>query len=431
MFGGLWRHPSFLKLWAGQTVSLFGSRITSIALPLAAWTILGAGPVEVGILGASNSAAFLLVGLFAGVWADRLRRRPILLAADIGRALLLLVIPAAAVTGLLRIELLYVVAAVVGVLTVFFEVAYQPFLTTLVGGDHLVEGNSKLEVSRSAADVLGTGIAGVLVHLLTAPIAIFVDAMSFLVSAAFLGIIGEREVLPERIDRRSIWSEIGEGLSAVVRSPILRPLAFGTAVASLFYSAVSALYVLYLTRDLRMEAAILGLVFGLGSLGDLFGAIWAERLAVRVGLGPTIIAGILTLGLGVLLLPIAVGPAALVVATQIAAWLLIGFGAMIYNVNAVSLRIGITPPRLQGRVNASVRFMIWGSMPLGAILGGLIGERIGLQAMLLLAGAGLLGSAGLLMASPLHRLRVAPTPSDDTPGLEGRGRESTATATLP
>src|SRR5438105_11611746 len=184
--GGLWRHPEFVKLWTGQTISRFGSEISQLAIPLAAALVLDASPAQMGLLSAFEFAPFLLLSLFAGVWVDRVRRRPVLIVADIGRAVILGSIPVAAVLGVLRIEQLYVVGLLTGVLTVFFDVAYQAYLPVLVSREHLVEGNSKLEVSRSVAQILGPGVAGALVQIITAPFAVAIDAASFIASALCL-----------------------------------------------------------------------------------------------------------------------------------------------------------------------------------------------------------------------------------------------------
>src|SRR5437867_8121574 len=225
-FSGLWQHPDFLKLWAGQTVSLLGSSVTGLALPLAAVLVLNATPAQMGIMRAAQYLPFLLLGLFAGVWVDRLRRRPVLILADAGRALLVGSIPVAALLGVLRIDVLYVVALLVGVLTVFFDVAYLAYVPSLVPRDSLTEGNSKLEVSRSFAGMAGPALAGALVQLVTAPVALVVDAASFLVSAASLSLIRTPEPKPAALAHgRSIWRDAGEGLRIVGGHPVLRTLA--------------------------------------------------------------------------------------------------------------------------------------------------------------------------------------------------------------
>lgn len=283
---GLWRHPDFLKLWAGQTVSLVGSQITLLALPLVAALVLRATPLQMGILTAALATPALLFGLPAGAWIDRLPRRPILVDADLGRFALLGAIPLAYLMGILRLELLYVVAFLIGTFTLLFDVAYQSFLPSLLAREELVEGNSKLEMSRSAANLVGLGLAGVLVQLVTAPVAIAVDACSFLVSALTLGFVRAQEPHPSARDKsKRIWSEIGEGLRLVFGAPTLRALTGSRATLTFFNSMLEAVFVLYLVRQIGIAPALLGLIWTVGSLGFLVGAALAGRVTRRIGSG--------------------------------------------------------------------------------------------------------------------------------------------------
>lgn len=410
-FTGLWRHPDFLKLWAGETISLLGSQITLLALPLTAVLALHANAVQMGLLSAVQMSPFLLVGLFAGVWVDRLRRRPVLIAADIGRFVLLLVIPAAARLGMLHMEELYLIAFLVGTLTVFFDVAYQSFLPTLVGRESLVEGNSKLEVSESGARVAGPSLAGTLVGLVTAPLAIAADALSFLVSALFLGWIHNSEAEPTAAEPgQGLWRQIGEGLGFVLGQPLLRAITATTTTGNLFQSMVTAIFVLYATRNLGIGPGLLGLIYGGGNIGFLLGAFFVGHIAARIGVGTTLAGAVLLMGLAVLLIPLASGPLFAVVAVLIAARAVLGFGSTLYNVNQVSLRQAITPDRLQGRMNASVRFMTWGVMPLGSLAGGALGTVLGLRATLLIAALGGLLAVLWLWFSPVRTLKEQPVP---------------------
>ena len=409
---GLRRHPAFLRLWAGQTLSLVGSQITGLALPLTAALTLEATPTQMGVLNAANTLPFLLVGLFAGVWVDRLRRRPILVAADIGRALLLALVPALAFAGLLRIEALYAIALLAGICTVFFDVAYQSYLPALVSRQALVEGNSKLELSRSAVQLAGPGLAGGLVTWLTAPIAIAVDAASYLLSAVFLIAIRTPEpALAPPATRRNVWREIREGLAVVLGHPILRSIAGCTGTSNLFSSVFFAVFLLYATRDLALSPATLGFIFGVGSAGVLVGAALAARAARWLGFAGALICSILLAALGLLaqalagsLLPLS---QTAVIAALIAGQVLTSVGLPLYTVNPVSLRQAITPDHLLGRMNASVRFMIWGTMPIGALIGGLLGERIGLQPTLLLAATGGFLSLLWLLLTPVRHIHNA------------------------
>jgi MFS family permease len=406
----LWRHANFLRLWAGQTISQFGSQITLLALPLTAALTLHATPAEMGILSATETAPFLLVGLFAGVWVDRLRRRPILLVADCARGVLLLAIPLAALLDALTIGLLYAVAFLVGILTVFFDVAYQSFLPALVGRAQLVEGNSKLEVSRSAAQIAGPGIAGGLVQLITAPMAIVVDATSFLVSALFLAFVRAPEAVPApRAAHETVWKAIGEGLHVVVRNPLLRAIAGSTATSNLGGNIAQAVFILYITRPLGLGAGVIGLVYATGSVGFLGGALVAGRLARRFGLGPAIVISIAVSAVGALLIPVAQRPAVFAVPLLIAAQFISGGCGTIYNINQVSLRQAITPDHLLGRMNATMRFIVWGTLPVGALIGGVLGGIIGLRPTLIVGVIIQSGAFLWVFFSPVRALREQPT----------------------
>ena len=408
----LWNHGDFLRLWAGQTVSQFGTQITVLALPLLAAVMLEASPFEMGLLGAAEMAPFLLIGLPAGVWVDRLPRRPLLIGGDVGRALVLASIPIAHLVGLLTIWQLYVVAFVVGTLTVFFDVAYMAYLPALVNREQLIEGNSKMETSRAAAEVAGPGIAGVLIQALTAPVAIAFDAASFLCSALVLGLIRRREppatLAPGGV-RPALLAEMREGLRFVLTHPLLRPIAFATGTINLFRSAIGALYVLFAVRDLGLDAATLGFVLAAGNAGFLFGAVLAGRAASSLGLGATIVGAAMLTGLGGLLLPFATP--AFAVPVLIASGLLVGLGNPLYNVNQVSLRQAITPDRLQGRMNATMRFVVWGTMPIGYLTGGVAGEWLGLRTAIALLAVGAALAFLWLLFSPVRSLREHPAPA--------------------
>src|SRR4051794_28020672 len=316
---GLWHHPDFLKLWVGESISLVGSQITSLALPLVVVVVLDAGPLQMGALGAAQYAPFLLFGLIAGVWLDRVRRRPILVWTDIGRAALLASIPISAALGLLRIDQLYVVAFGTGVLTVFFDVAYHAFLPSLVRREELVEGNSKLELSRSVAQIAGPGLGGGLVQFLTAPVAVAVDSVSYLSSALSLALIRTPEAPPESRETRSVRAEIAEGVRLVLGNPVLRANAGCTGTWNLFSSAIQAVFILYATHDLGLAPATLGVVLAASGPGALLGALVASWSARRLGVGPTIIFGAIVGGLGTLLVAFA-GQLPATVALVIAGW---------------------------------------------------------------------------------------------------------------
>lgn len=414
---GLWRHPEFLKLWAGQTVSAFGTLVSGVALPLTAVLVLEASAFEMGLLKAAALVPGFLVGLLAGVWVDRLLRRPIMIGADLGRAALFGSVPVAAALGLLRIEQLYLVAFLAGVLTVFFDVAYQAFLPSLVRREDLVEGNSKLNASASVAEVAGFGLGGAMVQVLTAPIAVLADAISFLISALSLGLIRTPEPPPERVaGRPSAAREIGEGLRLVWDDPYLRPIAGAAVTHSFFQYLLGAGYILYVTRELEIEPLVQGLLYAIGGASSFFGAVIAGRVAERWGLGRTLFIGLLVSGVGNLFVPLASG-SGLVVLTFLILAQIVGDGAeTAYTVNQVSLRQAITPDRLQGRMNASIRFVGWGAMLVGTLLGGVLGEVIGLRSTLFIGAGGTLLTALWVLLSPLRTLHAAPGPVSEASG---------------
>ncbi len=413
-FDGLWRQPDFLKLWAGETVSLFGSQITLLALPLTAVLVLKASPSQMGLLTALEFLPFLVLSLFAGVWVDRLRRRPILVLADIGRSILLGSVPIVYFLNMLSIEYLYVVGLLTGVMTVFFDVAYQSYLPALVDRNQLVEGNGKLEVSRSVAQIAGPGIAGTLVQVISAPFAIVIDAISFLFSAFFIGLIHKPEPVEVKSAdyKKNIWKEIGEGLGVVFGNRLLRSIAGCTGTGNLFGNISQAVLTLYLVNELKLEPAVIGLIFGVGSVGALVGAFLAGWAAQRFGLGPTII-GSAALWFAGFLLPLASGSFWVAVPLLVAWMFMFSIAGTVYNINQVSLRQAITPHRLQGRMNASMRFLVWGTMPIGSVIGGFLGEIIGLRPTLWVGAVG--GSLAFLWVffSPVRHLREQPAPADD------------------
>lgn len=407
---GVWRNSDFMKFWGGQSISLFGSQVTNLALPLTAALTLQATPMQMGVLVAIQYAPFLLFGLFVGVWVDRLRRRPILMLANTGRGLLLGLIPVAALLGVLHIWQLYVVGFLVGVLTVFFDVAYQSYVPTLVGRPHLVEANSKVQISASTAALAGPSVGGLLVQWLSAPLAIALDAASFFVSAVFLSLIRKQEAgPPPGSERRSIWKEMGEGMRAVAAEPVLRAIVAGTATSNFFINMQISVRMLYVTRDLQMEPATLGFIFAAGSVGSLTAAFFAKRISRVAGVGPTIIGTQFLVGVSALVLPLTSGGFWFLIVTITASMMLWGFSMMTFDINQVSFRQAVIPDRLQGRMNASIRFVTWGVAPTGALLGGALGEVIGLRMTLLLGGVGVLFATLWTFFSPTRNLRQIPT----------------------
>jgi MFS family permease len=403
----LWAHRDFRQLWAGDTLSQFGASIGQFAIPALAVTQLAATPFQVGALSAAETAAFLLVGLPAGVWVDRLRRRPLMLRADLCRFLLLLTIPVAWWLHALTIAQLIVVALLVGLLTVFFDVAYQSYLPSLVGREHIVEGNAKLQISQSAAQVSGPALAGLLVQFIGAATSVLGTALGFLSSALFLLRIRAAEPDPVRSERRSMRSEIAEGLRFVLHQPTLRAITFCTGTSNLFSSISGAAMLLFLIRQLGLSTGLAGLLMTAGGVGALLGGLTATWWSRTFGQARTIWLSLLVIVPFEILMPLSQPGWA--VSLFAVASLAFGFGAVVYNVAQVSYRQAICPDHLLGRMNASVRFIVWGTMPIGGLIGG------GLATWLTPRGALWIGTIGgalavlWLLASPLRTMRDLPT----------------------
>lgn len=405
--GGLWRHPDFMRLWTAQTISQFGSQITFLALPLAAILVLKASAFEVAVLGVLEWTPWLLFSLPAGAWVDRLRRRPVLVAADVGRAFALLSVPAAYAADVLTLGQLYAVGFLTGTLTVFFDVAYQSYLPSLVERRQLADANSKLEISRSGAQLAGPGFAGALVDLVTAPVAILGDAISFLLSALFLGTIRRGEEPVERpIERTRLRVEILEGLRYVLGHPYLRPSMVYVAIFNFFGTVLFSIFLVYAVRRLHLSPAVIGVVFAIGNVGFLAGAVLAPRVSRRLGAGPTLILSAFFGGAALLLIPAA--PPSEPIPFLVAEGLIAGFAVVLYNVVAISLFQATTPDRLLGRMNASRRFVVWGVIPLGGLAGGALASAIGLRETLWVGAAGAALSFVPLLFSPLRSLAEIP-----------------------
>jgi MFS family permease len=415
----LLRHPDFLKLWTAETISVFGSSITQLALPLIAATTLEVSPLEFGLLTTIEFLPFILFSLPAGVWVDRLRRRPILIAGDIGRAIALISIPVAFYFDALTIWQLYVVGFSTGILTVFFDVAYQSYLPSVVERDQLVDGNSKLEITRSAAQILGPGIAGVLIGLLKAPFAMLLDAVSFAVSAVFLAWIRRPEPPVAAHDeaahgpKPSMRTEMAAGLRYVTGHRWLRSIAATTGTSNFFGNVGGAILILYLTRERGLGAEAIGFAFSVGSVGVLVAALVTNRITGRVGVGPMLVA--MAIGFSVSGLPVAFAPDEVIWYAVAASGFLAGFCGVGWNINQVSLRQAITPPRMQGRMNATMRFIVWGTMPIGAIVGGILGSTIGLQATIVVGAlGGLVAFIPVTLSSVRHIVRMPDQVDDQT-----------------
>jgi MFS family permease len=403
---GLSRHPDFLKLWTGQSVSLFGSLLTRFALPLLAALVLRAGPAQMALLAAAEVAPGLLLGFIAGVWADRVRRRPLMIAADVGRAIALVSIPVAAALGTLRIEQLYLIAMLVSVCGVFFDVAYPAYLPTLLRRADLVEGNSKLVSSEALAEVSGWSIAGVLVQTAGAPLAILVDAATFVVSAISLVSIRARESLAasQRERRPGIAREVAQGLRFVAADHARRTLAAAGALDTLFGNALGALITLYLARDLHLAPVMMGAIYAVGGVSAFAGSLVVPRIVRRWPLGRIMLGSMLLYTLGAFTVPLASGPTALAIALLVGGQCL-DAAHTIHSVTRLSFFQQTTPNSMQGRLHATLRVVEGAATLAGLALGGILGQSLGVRATLFVVCAGkLLGP--LLLAHPsVRRLR--------------------------
>jgi MFS family permease len=403
----LWRNHSFLRLWFAQVVSNAGSNITKLALPLIAVLSLGATPAQMGLLAAAGSLPNLIFSLFAGVWVDRTRRRPVLIWADLGRALLLGSIPVATALGRLTLTQLYLIAFASGTLGVFFIVASTAVLPSVVSREQLVEANSKLALGDSVLAIAGPSAAGGLIQLLSAPKAIIVDAFSYALSALSLRGVRVVEQPPSRTQRRSIWVEIAEGMRELMRTPLLRALMISGLAGTLGLSAQGAVWMLFLVRQLGLNPAVIGLIAATGGGASLVGALLASRIARLAGTGRAVVAGQGLWAIGALV-PAAAGLGGPAIAPLIIGQITTGIGATIWSVNQMSLRQHLTDLSLLGRVTAARRFLILGAAPLGATLGGLLGSVLGLRMTLLVGAIGPILALLLVICSPVRDIRDLP-----------------------
>ncbi|MGW2254318.1 MFS transporter [Kitasatospora sp. NPDC001660] len=403
-------HRDFRLLLSGAAAAQTGSQVTLVALPLVAVVVLDADPFQVGLLTAAETAAFLLVGLPAGAWLDRMRKLPVLIRADLVRCAAVGSIPPAAALGVLTMAQLYVVALVTGVATVFFDVAHQSFLPTVLPREHLVGGNGALETVRSSAQIAGPGLGGGLVQLLGAPLAIVADAFGYLASALLLTRIRAEEPRPEPAPGRSLRAEVGEGVRFVLGHPLLRVIAAATAVSNLFAAVLMAVQTVFWVRVLDLPPGAIGVLLSASAVGGLAGALCAGPLARGVGQARLIWLAPVVTGPFAVLWPLTGGGAGVVLFGAGSAVVL--FGAVAYNVAQVSFRQSVCPPDLLGRMNATMRFLVWGTLPLGALTGGAVADTAGPRTALWLCAAGFLLVPVPLLLSPLRRMR-------DLPAAEG------------
>ncbi len=412
----LWRHADFMKLWTGQTVSELGSVVTRTALPIVAVITLHADALQVGILVASASTAVLVIGLFAGALVDRSRRRPLMIAADAIRAVLLLSIPAAALSGSLRMEQLYVVAFIEAALGAIFDIAYRTYLPSLLPQELLLEGNAKIGMTSAIAEIGGPGFAGALVQLITAPMAMLVDAISYVFSAASILVIRAPERAVEHVDGPAgLRHRLAEGIAAVARHRLLRPMALATLVAAFFGNFFASLYTLYVLDELALSPLDLGIIISAGGIGSLVASFLVAPVTLRFGIGPTIVWTRVGAGLLALLVPIAGGPP-LVAAAFLFVPQLFGDGLhTVSQIDQLTLRQQVTPPRILGRVNGTMHVLVEGVGPVGAIAGALIAEAFGIRTALWVSVLGTLAGTTLLVLSPLRGFHSVAAHRPDPP----------------
>jgi MFS family permease len=363
----LWRHRDFVKIWSAATASVLGSQVTIIAVPFIALTMLGASVFQVSLLTAVEMLPFLLFTLPAGAWLDRVRRRPVLIAADIGRGVVLLSIPAAYLMDALSMWQLFVVAFLTGTLTAFFDVADQSYLPAILDRVDLVDGNANLQISYSVAQIGGPTLGGNLIAIVAAPFAIAVDSISFFVSGAFISAIHRREEPPaRRMDESgrptSMRTEIAEGMRYVLGNRYLRPIAACTGTSNLFGAALFGIFPVLIWHELKLPPAFFGTVMGLASVGFLVGAALSSRLPSGIGIGRTIIISAALGAPAFLLMALTPENLSLAAVTLFVGWFVAGMSQVIYNVAQISLRQAITPPEMQSRMNATMRFIVWGTI---------------------------------------------------------------------
>jgi MFS family permease len=390
----------------GETVEWFGGQITALALPTVAILFLNAGPFEMGLLGALNTIAYPILGLFVGVLADRWRRRPMMVWANIGQVIALASIPLGFMFRMLSLNQLFAVALVMSVTTVFFVIAYQSYLPTLVDREDLVEGNAKLETSSSASLVFGPALGGLLIQIVGAAQSIIFDALSTLVAALAIQSIKQPEVITSA-PKRAFFKELRTGAEIIFVNPILRTLTAASATLNLGRSMFYAVFFIFIYDQLKITPGTAGLVLGIGSTGFLIGALSAPRIVKRLGLGVTLAFALLISGIGLLMVPVT--RYGLAAPTLAALWMLSSFGMPLYNINQVSLRQAITSNQVQGRMNATMRTITWSTWPVGALAGGILGVILGIPLTIMIAGLISIIPTLFIIVSPVVKLSKIPT----------------------
>jgi MFS family permease len=413
-FRGLWRLPDFRRLWLSLTITSFGAQITNLALPLTAALMLHATPLQMGILVALEALPFALISLHAGVLLDRVRKLPIVIASDVSRGLALLAIPLCAWRGVLTVEVLYAVGFFCGVQNVIGGAAYQVLIAQMAGRERLVEANAKITLGETSSALIGPGIAGGLIQLLTAPFAIAIDGVTFLASALMLRRLRVPNDVVPRVARRSMGAEIREGLALVWNNPTLRSLALVAAAWQVLHHMQVAVLILFATRDLGLSAGAIGLAYMAGGLGCVLAASSAERLSQRFGVGAAIVYGLLLTAFGWQAFGLIRGTGSIATLLLGVGMLLFDFGAVLYAINYLALRQALTPDRLLGRMTATMRFLAVAAAPLGSLAGGALATGIGLRHTLWVVGSlGLALTVAAMRWSPVRLHRALPVAAAD------------------
>lgn len=416
--GGLWRHPDFLRLWAAQVISAFGSRITRTALPVIAVLSLSGSPMEVALLAAITAGPAVLIGLVAGGPVDRSRKRPILIAADVVRAIAVGTVPVAAWLDALTVAHIYVVAVIVGAASALFHITDVAFLPALVGRRHIVDGNAKLEATEAIAEITGPGAAGILISVFGAPLAVLIDAATYVWSALFLRAIRQPEAPPANSEEALHWRrDVAVGMRTIMGNPLVRPLFLAAACSTVGSGFFMALYMIYTLSTLALGTAAVGLIIGVGGIGALGGALVSRRLPVRLGLGPAMIVALTVNELSGLLIPLAGYVSRPLTLSFLISHQLFGDGFRVaYAIHAVSVRQTVLPLAVLGRVNAAFQLMSGFLLPAGALAAGVLAETLGVHAAIWIgSGAGLIAPL-VLLCSPIRTLRTMPAGEHETDG---------------
>ena len=403
------RDSDFLRFWIGETVSSGGSALFNLALPLTAVIVLQATAFEMGVLRALGAIPIILLGLFAGVWVDRLKKGPIIIVTNVGQCLLIALVPLTALLGIIRIEVLYAIVLAVGALGVFSFVAAQSYLPTLVRHEDLVGANSKLQLTQSAAGIGAPGVGGWLIELVSAPFVLLLYSVSLIISAVMVSLIQRPEQARQSaVSQRDVWREIGEGIRLIWQQPLLRSLVVVPGVASVGAGVQGAVFVLFVVQDLGVTPTMLGLISAIGGIGALVGAALSAKVTRRIGPGLSIVLAQLLMSSGSVLIAITGGPLTVSLPLLGLSAGMLWIGIRIWSVNDVALRQALTPADLLGRINATRRVVVHGLMPVGALVGGLLGTVSDLRTALVVGAAIGLIALVAIVYSPLRSLRHLP-----------------------